>query len=59
MLLAASPLMDKVGGRYFEDCNEAATVTRRPAGDAGVAWYALDQANAERLWDTALDLLPA
>src|SRR6202167_5642392 len=59
VLLAASPLLDKVGGRYFENCNEAATVTRRPADYAGVAWYALDQANAERLWDTALDLLPA
>ena len=59
VLLAASPLLDKVGGRYFEDCNEAATVTRRPADYAGVAWYALDQDNAERLWETALGLLPA
>jgi NAD(P)-dependent dehydrogenase (short-subunit alcohol dehydrogenase family) len=59
VLLAASPLLDKVGGRYFEDCNEAVTVTRRPADYAGVAWYAVDPANAERLWDTALGLLPA
>jgi NAD(P)-dependent dehydrogenase (short-subunit alcohol dehydrogenase family) len=59
VLLAASPLLDKVGGRYFEDCNEAVVVTRRPANYAGVAWYAVDQANAERLWDTALRLLPA
>jgi NAD(P)-dependent dehydrogenase (short-subunit alcohol dehydrogenase family) len=59
VLLAASPLLDKVGGRYFEDCNEAATVTRRLADYTGVAWYALDPANAERLWDTALGLLPA
>jgi NAD(P)-dependent dehydrogenase (short-subunit alcohol dehydrogenase family) len=59
VLLAASPLLDKVGGRYFEDCNEAATVTRRPPDYAGVAWYALDPANAERLWDTALGLLSA
>jgi len=58
VLLAASPLLDKVGGRYFEDCNEAAVVTRRPADYAGVASYALDPANAERLWDTALGLLP-
>ena len=58
VLLAASPLLDKVGGRYFEDCNEAVVVTRRPADYAGVAWYALDAANAERLWDTALGLLP-
>jgi NAD(P)-dependent dehydrogenase (short-subunit alcohol dehydrogenase family) len=59
VLLAASPLLDKVGGRSFEDCNEAATVTRRPADYAGVAWYALDPANAERLWETALGLLSA
>ena len=59
MLLAASPLPDKIGGRYFEDCNEAATVTRRPADNTGVAWYALDPSNAERLWDAALSLLPA
>ncbi len=59
MLLAASPLLDKVSGRYFEDCNEALAVSRRTADYTGVAWYAVDQANAERLWDTALDLLPA
>jgi NAD(P)-dependent dehydrogenase (short-subunit alcohol dehydrogenase family) len=59
VLLAASPLLDKVGGRYFEDCNEASVVTRRPADHTGVAWYAVDQANAGRLWDAARDLLPA
>ena len=59
VLLAASPLLDKVGGRYFEDCNEAPVVTRRTADCTGVAWYAVDQADAGRLWDTALDLLPA
>jgi NAD(P)-dependent dehydrogenase (short-subunit alcohol dehydrogenase family) len=59
VLLAASPLLDKAGGHYFEDCNEAPVVTRRPADYAGVAWYALDPANAERLWDTALGLRPA
>ena len=59
VLLAASPLLGKVGGRYFEDCNEAAVVTQRTADYTGVAWYALDLADAARLWDTALDLLPA
>ena len=29
VLLAASPLLDGVGGRYFEDCNEAERVHRR------------------------------
>ena len=59
VLLAASPLLDKVGGRYFEDCAEAAVLTRRSADFTGVAWYAVDPGNAERLWDTALELLAA
>jgi NAD(P)-dependent dehydrogenase (short-subunit alcohol dehydrogenase family) len=40
VLLATSPLLDGVGGRYFEDCNEA---------DAEA--YALDPDAAERLWE--------
>ena len=28
VLLATSPLLDGVSGRYFEDCNEARTVPR-------------------------------
>ena len=56
-LLAASPLLDGVGGRYFEDCNEASVVDRRTGpGRGGVAPYALDPANAERLWDLSLKL---
>ncbi len=55
VLLAASPLLDGVGGRYFEDCNEARIVDRRGApGTGGVARYAVDPANAERLWDISL-----
>jgi NAD(P)-dependent dehydrogenase (short-subunit alcohol dehydrogenase family) len=49
VLLATSPLLDGVGGRYFEDCNEAEAnqpgSTRR-----GVAAYALDPDAAARLW---------
>lgn len=52
-LLAASPLLEGVGGRYFEDCNEASVVDRRPADYTGVAPYALDGANAQRLWELA------
>ena len=60
VLLAASPLLDGVGGRYFEDCNEARVVDRRGGpGRGGVAPYALDPANAERLWDLSLDFLRA
>ncbi|GHJ16044.1 SDR family NAD(P)-dependent oxidoreductase [Micromonospora sp. AKA38] len=59
VLLAASPLLDGVGGRYFEDCTEAPVVTARPADYTGVAAYAVDPSNAERLWSTASDLLVA
>jgi NAD(P)-dependent dehydrogenase (short-subunit alcohol dehydrogenase family) len=57
VLLAASPLLEGVGGRYFEDCNEAQTVTRRNAEYRGVARYALDPGNAQRLWDVATQLV--
>ncbi|WP_371408644.1 SDR family NAD(P)-dependent oxidoreductase [Micromonospora zamorensis] len=57
VLLAASPLLDGVGGRYFEDCAEAAVVTERPADYTGVAAYAVDPGNAERLWNVASDLI--
>jgi len=58
VLLAASPLLEGVGGRYFEDCNEAPVVDKRPEmGAGGVARYAVDPANAERLWDVSLELI--
>ena len=56
VLLAVSPLIEGIGGRYFEDCNEAPIVTSRPADYRGVARYALDPANAERLWDVSSTL---
>ena len=57
VLLAASPLLDGVGGRYFDDCAEAPVVTARPMDFRGVAAYALDPGNAERLWDESLKLI--
>jgi NAD(P)-dependent dehydrogenase (short-subunit alcohol dehydrogenase family) len=57
VLLAASPLLEGVGGRYFEDCNEASVVLKRPGDYRGVAGYAVDAGNAERLWDTTLELI--
>jgi NAD(P)-dependent dehydrogenase (short-subunit alcohol dehydrogenase family) len=51
LLLAASPLLQGIGGRYFEDCNEARVVTSRPTDfSGGVPPYALDPGNATRLW---------
>jgi NAD(P)-dependent dehydrogenase (short-subunit alcohol dehydrogenase family) len=58
VLLATSPRLEGVGGRYFEDCNEAPVIHRRgEAGLGGVAPYALDPDNAERLWDVSLELI--
>jgi NAD(P)-dependent dehydrogenase (short-subunit alcohol dehydrogenase family) len=54
---ATSPLLEGVGGRYLEDVQEARVVDRRGPDYTGVAPYALDSANAERLWDTSQRLL--
>jgi NAD(P)-dependent dehydrogenase (short-subunit alcohol dehydrogenase family) len=60
VLLATSPLLDGVGGRYFEDCNEAEIVTRRTPGTVrGVAPYALDPDNADRLWKVSQKMIAA
>jgi NAD(P)-dependent dehydrogenase (short-subunit alcohol dehydrogenase family) len=59
VLLATSPHLQGVGGRYFEDCNEAEVLepgTEREAA-AGVAGYALDRDNADRLWELSLMLI--
>ncbi|MCD0484060.1 SDR family NAD(P)-dependent oxidoreductase [Streptacidiphilus sp. ASG 303] len=59
VFLAGSPLVEGVGGRYFEDVNEAPLVDARPTelGVPGVAPYALDPANAERLWELAAEIV--
>jgi NAD(P)-dependent dehydrogenase (short-subunit alcohol dehydrogenase family) len=58
VLLATSPRLDGIGGRYFEDCSEAPVIHRRgEAGVGGVAPYALDPDNAERLWEVSLGLI--
>jgi NAD(P)-dependent dehydrogenase (short-subunit alcohol dehydrogenase family) len=57
VLLATSPDLEGIGGRYFDDCNEAPTVDHRDADGIGVASYALDPANADRLWDVSESLL--
>jgi NAD(P)-dependent dehydrogenase (short-subunit alcohol dehydrogenase family) len=58
VLVATSPQLAGVGGRYFEDCSEAAVLDPvRSDSASGVAAYAVDPANAERLWDLSLELL--
>jgi NAD(P)-dependent dehydrogenase (short-subunit alcohol dehydrogenase family) len=58
VLLAVSPELEGVGGKYHEDCHEAEVIVRRTGyAAAGVAPYALDPANAERLWDISERML--
>jgi NAD(P)-dependent dehydrogenase (short-subunit alcohol dehydrogenase family) len=58
VLLATSPQLEGIGGRYFEDCNEASVIQRRDETTIrGVAPYALDPDNARRLWEVSLDLV--
>jgi NAD(P)-dependent dehydrogenase (short-subunit alcohol dehydrogenase family) len=57
VLAAGSPLLEGVTGRYLEDCNEAALVEACPEGaGGGVAPYALDPDNADRLWEMSLTM---
>ncbi|MGW5191439.1 SDR family NAD(P)-dependent oxidoreductase [Kribbella sp. NPDC004138] len=55
VLLAASPLVAGVTGKYFEDNNEALPHVEGQEG--GVAEYALDPESATRLWDLSESLL--
>ncbi|WP_407542506.1 SDR family NAD(P)-dependent oxidoreductase (plasmid) [Deinococcus radiomollis] len=55
VLVATSPLLDGIGGRYFEDGQEAGPHV--PGTMTGVAAYALDPKQARRLWEVSADLL--
>ena len=57
VLAATSPLLEGIGERYFEDNNEALLVHDANGWASGVAPYALDPANAERLWTESHRLL--
>jgi NAD(P)-dependent dehydrogenase (short-subunit alcohol dehydrogenase family) len=62
VLLAASPLVEGIGGKYFENNNEADVVTERAENlgrAGGVAEYALNRDNARRLWREASSLTHA
>jgi hypothetical protein len=56
VLLAASPLVRGVSGRYFEDRNEA-ELTTDPAIQHGVWPHALNEEDATRLWDVSEAML--
>jgi NAD(P)-dependent dehydrogenase (short-subunit alcohol dehydrogenase family) len=55
VLIATSPLLEGIGGRYFEDSNEAGPA--EPGTGHGVAAYALDPESAARLWDVSCETL--
>jgi NAD(P)-dependent dehydrogenase (short-subunit alcohol dehydrogenase family) len=52
VLAGTSPLLDGVGGRYFEDCNESGP--NEPGTSRGVAAHATDPVAAARLWELSL-----
>jgi hypothetical protein len=53
-----TPLLEGIGGRYFEDCNEAAVFATQPTVfRGGVAPYAIDPDHAERLWTITVKLI--
>jgi NAD(P)-dependent dehydrogenase (short-subunit alcohol dehydrogenase family) len=60
VFLATRPEVEGIGGRYFADSSESAVVQRREdasPGRGGVAPYALDRDNADRLWDVSMELI--
>jgi NAD(P)-dependent dehydrogenase (short-subunit alcohol dehydrogenase family) len=64
VFVATSPLLEGLGGRYFQDSNEAVQIdpTKRSIVDdagepGGVATFALDPEAAARLWNLSLKSL--
>ena len=59
VLVATSHQLDGIGGRYFEDCNQAQLLPAdfSPEAASGVAQYALDPENAARLWELSERLI--
>ncbi|HVV20498.1 MAG TPA: oxidoreductase, partial [Pseudonocardiaceae bacterium] len=55
VLVATSPLLEGVGGKYFEDCEEAQP--NQPGTRRGFAAYTRDPEAAERLWQVSLETL--
>jgi NAD(P)-dependent dehydrogenase (short-subunit alcohol dehydrogenase family) len=57
VLVATSPQLEGIGGRYFEDCNEAVVVDSDPSSPFGVAPHALDPEAAAHLWQVSVDAM--
>ena len=56
-LLVTSSALEGIGGRYFEDCEEAVLREDDEPARSGVRRWALDPDAAERLWDDSLAML--
>ena len=57
--VATAPELANRGGRYFEDCHEAAVLgpdTDIAASGFGVAYWAVDENNAEQLWELSNEM---
>ncbi|MCU1474470.1 SDR family NAD(P)-dependent oxidoreductase [Amnibacterium sp.] len=63
IVVATSPALSGVAGRYFEDCQESEVIPEGTPDIAsharGVAWYALDADDANRLWELSTRLVAA
>jgi NAD(P)-dependent dehydrogenase (short-subunit alcohol dehydrogenase family) len=59
VLVATSAQLDGIGGRYFEDCNQARVLDSAApdTSSSGVAAYALDPGTARRLWEISEQLV--
>jgi NAD(P)-dependent dehydrogenase (short-subunit alcohol dehydrogenase family) len=58
VFVAASPLVEGMGGRYYEDVNEAQIRTDSPGlFGTGVADYAVEPRYAELLWEVASQMV--
>lgn len=57
VLLAGSPLLDGISGRYFEDNQEIQPEPGEEEPTGGVAAHALDPEAADRLWAYATDAI--
>jgi hypothetical protein len=57
VLAATSPELAARGGLYLDSCREGEVVHQANADRNGVAAYAMDSANAERLWEHSLRLV--
>jgi NAD(P)-dependent dehydrogenase (short-subunit alcohol dehydrogenase family) len=55
--VATAPVLAGDSGRYFEDCHEAGL--HQPGTATGVAPYAVDPANASRLWEISAEAVGA